>query len=89
MFESVPDSSWCSLSVTHLILPRKDEISRWILFLATVSALASGLAAQTNQLIKRRAARVKPAEVHFEDVASQAGLIAVNVYGGDTHSVHY
>jgi len=28
---------------------------------------------------------VQPAPVHFEDVASQAGLTSLNVYGGDTH----
>jgi hypothetical protein len=29
--------------------------------------------------------KFKPAEVHLEDIASQAGLTALNVYGGDTH----
>ena len=64
---------------------RKVERSRSILFLAAVSALASGLAAQTTQPVKTATARVKPGEVHFEDIASQAGLSALNVYGGDTH----
>jgi len=64
---------------------RKVERSRSILFLAAVSALASGLAAQTTQPVKTAPARVKPGEVHFEDIASQAGLSALNVYGGDTH----
>jgi hypothetical protein len=55
------------------------------LFLAAVSALASWLAAQTTQPSKTATTRVKPGEVHFEDIASQAGLSALNVYGGDTH----
>jgi len=68
-----------------VILLRKVERSRFILFLAAVSALASWLAAQTTQPIKTAMARVKPGEVHFEDIALQAGLSALNVYGGDTH----
>ena len=60
-------------------------MSRSIFFLAAVSALASGLAAQTTQPVKTATARVKPGDVHFEDIASQAGLSALNVYGGDTH----
>ena len=64
---------------------RKVERSRSILFLAAVSALASWLAAQTTQPTKTATARVKPGEVHFEDIASQAGLGALNVFGGDAH----
>lgn len=64
---------------------RKLEGSRSIFFLAAVSALAGWLAAQTTQPTKTAMARVKPGEVHFEDIASQAGLSALNVYGGDTH----
>jgi len=55
------------------------------LFLAAVSALASWLAAQTTQPTKTATPRVKPGEVHFEDIAQQAGLSALNVYGSDTH----
>ena len=55
------------------------------MFLAAVLAVASGLAAQTTLPVKTATAKVKPAEVHFEDIASQAGLSALNVYGGDTH----
>jgi enediyne biosynthesis protein E4 len=55
------------------------------LFLAAVSALASWLAAQIPQPTKTPMVKFKPAEVHFEDIASQAGLTALNVYGGDTH----
>ena len=68
-----------------MIPPTKVEMSRSILFLAAVSALASWLAAQTAQLTKTTAVRVKPGEVHFEDIASQAGLNALNIYGGDNH----
>ena len=64
---------------------RKVERFRSVLFLAAVSSLASWLAAQTTQPTKTATARVKPGEVHFKDVASQAGLSALNVYGGDTH----
>jgi enediyne biosynthesis protein E4 len=55
------------------------------LLLAALSVLVSWLAAQTAQPTKRATPRVKPGEVHFEDIASQAGLSALNVYGGDTH----
>jgi len=58
---------------------------RFVLFLATVSALTSWLAGQTTQPTKTTTAKLKPGEVHFEDIASQAGLSALNVYGGDTH----
>src|SRR6266851_204455 len=44
--------------------------------------LASGQAANSA---KKPAQPVKPAPVHFEDIARQAGLTALNVYGGDTH----
>jgi len=64
---------------------RKVVRSRSILFLAAVSAVASWLAAQTAQPTKTATARVKPGEVHFEDIASQAGLNALNIYGGDAH----
>jgi hypothetical protein len=64
---------------------RKVEGFPFILFLALVSALASWLAAQTTQPTKTETPTVKPGEVHFEDIASQAGLSALNVYGDDTH----
>jgi hypothetical protein len=50
-----------------------------------LSLLASWLAAQTAQPTKTAAPRVTSGEVYFEDIASQAGLTALNVYGGDTH----
>src|SRR5713226_8311468 len=43
------------------------------------------LAAQARPPAGPDTPRVKPAEVHFENIAQQAGLNAVNVYGGDTH----
>jgi hypothetical protein len=47
-----------------------------------LALLASGQAANSA---KKSAAPVKPAPVHFEDIAQQAGLSAPNVYGGDSH----
>jgi hypothetical protein len=55
------------------------------LFLAAVSALASWLAAQTTQPTKILTQKVKPGAIHFEDIAPQAGLSALNVYGGGIH----
>jgi len=43
------------------------------------------LAAQATQTPNAKPSRVKPGEVHFEDIAQQAGLNARNVYGGDAH----
>ena len=56
--------------------------SRSVLLLAVLSLLATWLVAQAK---KPETGRVKPGEVHFEDLAQQAGLRALNVYGGDTH----
>jgi hypothetical protein len=56
--------------------------SRPVLLLAALSLLATWLVAQVT---KPEIARVKPGEVHFEDIAEQTGLDALNVYGGDTH----
>src|ERR1700688_1108149 len=47
-----------------------------------LSLLAPCLA---GQITKRELPRVRPGIVHFEDIAQQAGLTALNVYGGDTH----
>ena len=58
---------------------------RSVLLLAPLLLLAIWLAAQATQPTKTETARVKPGEVHFEDIAEQAGLNALNVYGGDTH----
>ena len=63
--------------------------ARSVLLLALLSLLASRCAAQAGQPAtqpsKSKIERVKPAEVHFEDIASQAGLSALNVFGSDTH----
>lgn len=50
-----------------------------------LSVLRPDLAPQTTQLPKHTSPTVKPAQIHFEDIAPQAGLTALNVYGGDTH----
>ena len=58
--------------------------TRSILFFVVLALLKISLA-QTTRPIKTAVAKVKPGEVHFEDIAAQAGLNALNVYGGDTH----
>jgi hypothetical protein len=58
---------------------------RSVLLLAVLSLLASWLGAQATQPTKPATPKVKPGEVHFEDIAHPAGLSALNVYGGDTH----
>ena len=40
---------------------------------------------QNSKSPKASPASVNPAPVHFEDIARQAGLTAMNVYGGDAH----
>ena len=59
--------------------------SRSVLLLAVLSLLTAWLAAQATQPTKPATPKVKPGEVHFADIAQQAGLSALNVYGGDTH----
>ncbi len=59
--------------------------SRSNLLLSVLVLLPLWLAAQATQASKPQTPKVKPGEVHFEDVAQQAGLSALNVYGGDTH----
>jgi len=44
--------------------------------------LASGQASHSAKTLTQA---VKPVPVHFEDIAAQTGLTALNVYGGDTH----
>ncbi len=56
-----------------------------VLLLFAVFALVPRLAAQSAQPGKVALERIKPAVVHFENIAAQAGLNALNVYGGDTH----
>jgi enediyne biosynthesis protein E4 len=64
---------------------RRVQRSRFLLFLAVLSLPVTSLAAQTTQPIKLAPPKVKPNEIHFEDIAPQAGLDVLNVYGGDTH----
>ena len=61
------------------------EGTRSVLLLSVISLLPLWLAAQTAQASKPQTLKVKPGEVHFEDIAQQAGLSALNVYGGDAH----
>jgi enediyne biosynthesis protein E4 len=55
----------------------------------SASALAFAFAiiafARTPNPLKDHQANVKPNAVHFEDIARQAGLTALNSYGGDKH----
>jgi enediyne biosynthesis protein E4 len=53
--------------------------------LLLIPLLAPGITAQRPNAGNRNAAPVVPGKVHFEDIASKAGLDALNVYGGDTH----
>ena len=59
--------------------------SRFVFFLAGVLLLTVWLSGQDKQPSKVQTLKVKPGEVHFEDIAQQAGLTALNVYGSDTH----
>jgi hypothetical protein len=58
------------------------EVKRFrsVLLLAVLSLPQTWLAAQATQTMPK----IKPGEVHFEDIAPRAGLSALNVYGGDT-----
>jgi enediyne biosynthesis protein E4 len=59
--------------------------SRAVVLLMALSASALCLAAQATQHSKPETTKIRPGEVHFEDIAQQAGLSALNVYGSDTH----
>jgi enediyne biosynthesis protein E4 len=61
------------------------RVKRSLLLFVVLSVLRPDLAPQTTHLPKHTSAAVKPGPVHFEDIARQAGLTALNVYGGDTH----
>jgi enediyne biosynthesis protein E4 len=57
-----------------------------ILLLVAHLLLPACLAAQGTRSTKPATPGVvKPGDVHFEDIAQQVGLSALNVYGGDTH----
>ena len=47
--------------------------------------LSTLLAAQAPQPAETEPSKVQPGQIHFEDIAQQAGLSALNVYGGDSH----
>ena len=59
--------------------------SRVLAPLATLFLLTTWLAAQGTQPTRSDPSRVKSGQVHFEDIAKQVGLVALNVYGGDQH----
>jgi hypothetical protein len=62
------------------------EILRKLAFCAMLCAPAAWVTAQTRPSPKSDAARLaSPGQVHFEDIARQAGLTTLNVSGGDTH----
>jgi len=53
--------------------------------LAAILALCACTSAQAARPATPEKTGLQPAPVHFEDIARQAGLTALNVYGGDTH----
>ena len=68
-----------------MLLLARVKRSRSLLLFVVLFVLRPDLAPQTTQLPKHTSPAVKPGPVHFEDIARQAGLTALNVYGGDTH----
>src|SRR5712692_7069067 len=50
-----------------------------------ILAFAMLVSGQASKSVRTPTPAVKPAPVHLEDIASQSGLTALNVYGGDTH----
>ena len=61
------------------------KVARSVLVSGVLVLLGAWLEAQTTQPSKTAIPRVKPGNVHFEGIASQSGLSALNVYGADTH----
>jgi hypothetical protein len=49
------------------------------------SLLSPYLAAQKSRPVKPVSQKIKPSDVHFEDLARKVGLDVPNVYGGDAH----
>ena len=56
-----------------------------LLLFAVLFLLTTLLAAQAAQPAETEPSKVQPGQIHFEDIAQQAGLSALNVYGGDSH----
>jgi hypothetical protein len=52
---------------------------------ASAFALVTGVFVQAPSGSNEHRSTVKPSVVHFEDIAKQVGLTAVNAYGGDKH----
>jgi enediyne biosynthesis protein E4 len=59
--------------------------SWFFLLVVAVSVLGTYLISQPTNPAKPPTKKIIPGPVHFEDIARQAGLRALNVYGGDTH----
>jgi enediyne biosynthesis protein E4 len=55
------------------------------LLLPILLVLASGTRAQRSTSARSTTFTITPAKVRFEDIASKAGIDALNVYGGDAH----
>ena len=56
-----------------------------LLFFGMFSLLSPYLAAQESAPVKLLSQKIKPSDVHFEDLARKVGLDVSNVYGGDAH----
>ena len=54
-----------------------------ILILLALSPISTSV--QVASPTKPTTTQIEPGKVHFEDIASRAGLEALNTYGGDTH----
>ena len=52
---------------------------------APAFALAALVFAQAPNASKEHRSTIKPTAIHFEDIAQQVGLTALNSYGGDKH----
>jgi hypothetical protein len=60
-------------------LARASKRARFVFLPAILSLLAFCLATRTTQPTTAPTPRVKPGDVHFEDIASRSGLSALNV----------
>ncbi len=63
-----------------MLLPRSSSVALAIIFLSVLE-----FAAQERKSFTQTQPAVQPGVVHFVDIAGQAGLNSLNVYGGDTH----
>jgi hypothetical protein len=65
--------------------PSKVKPPQSLLLLVAHLLFTTFLAAQGTRSAKSETPGIKQGDVHFEDIAQQVGLSALNVYGGDTH----